>query len=187
MLALAAEFGMKIRQFDVVTAYLNGTLEEKVYMEIPELLPEMLERIIKDSRVDQDVRKRSASMLEELKEGENVCRLQKAFYGLKQAGRQWHARLSERLTDIGLTSTKGEPCMYHAKRNGNLLLLLIYVNDIFMASTDLEWIDEVKMKLQEKFEIKDLGFAEFCLGLEINQEGERFYHDNPDEIYSGYT
>lgn len=75
--------------------------------------------------------------------------------------------------NIGLTSMKGEPCTYHAKRNENLLLLIIYVDDILVASTDLKWIDEVKMSLQKQFEIKDLELAEYCLGLEIIQ-GENF-------------
>jgi len=51
--------------------------------------------------------------------------------------------------------------MYHAKRNKNLVLLVIYVDDILMASTDLKWIDEIKLKLQEEFEIKDLGLADY--------------------------
>lgn len=46
------------------------------------------------------------------------------IYGLKQADRQWYARLSKKLTSIGLMSTRSEPCMYHANR-GNLLLLVI--------------------------------------------------------------
>lgn len=74
MLALAAELGMKIRQFDVVTAYLNGILEENVFMEISDMLPEMFERIVKDSCVNQEVKERTR-MLKKLKRGENVCRL----------------------------------------------------------------------------------------------------------------
>lgn len=62
MLALAAELGMKIRQFNVVTAYLNGNLEEDVFMEIPEMLPEMFERIVENKQVNQEVRKRATKM-----------------------------------------------------------------------------------------------------------------------------
>lgn len=173
LLALAAEFSMEVRQFDVVTAYLNGKLEECVYMQFPLMLPEMLELIINDNQVNEDVRARASNMLMEIKQGANVCRLRKGIYGLKQAGRLWHARLSKKLKSIGLESTKGEPCMYHAHRDGNLLLLVIYVDDILMASTDSGWVDEVKEKLLEEFEIKDLGLAKHCLGLEINQ-GEDF-------------
>lgn len=173
MLALAAELKMKIRQFDVVTAYLNGNFEENVFMEVPKMLCEMLERIIEDQRVTREVRKQSAKMLTKLEQGNCVCRLQKAIYGLRQAGRQWHSCLSRKLTNIDLVPTKGEPCMYHAKKDGNLLLLIIYVDDILIASTDQDWIDEIKIGLQKEFEIKDLGLAKYCLGLEINQ-GEDF-------------
>lgn len=172
MLALAAEFGMKVRQFDVVTAYLNGILEEKVFMEVPEMLSEMLDRINQDEKVAQEVRQRAAEMLRKIKQGKNVCRLQKAIYGLRQAGRQWYNRLSKKLPSIGFNPTKGEPCMYHANRDGKLLLLIIYVDDILVASTDCAWIDEIKCKLLEEFDIKDLGEAKHCLGIEINQSKE---------------
>lgn len=75
MLALAAELKMKIRQFDVVTAYLNGNLEENVFMEVPEMLCEMLKRITEDKRVTREVRKQSANMLAKLKQGKKVCQL----------------------------------------------------------------------------------------------------------------
>lgn len=71
---------------------------------------------------------------------------------------------------MGLSPTHGEPCMYQAHRGENVLLLLIYVDDILVASQSEEWMREVKRSLMEEFEIKDLGVAKYCLGLEISQE-----------------
>ena len=62
--------------------------------------------------------------------------------------------------------------MFHAKRNGNLLLLVVYVDDLLIASSDNNWIGEVKLKLTESFDLKDLGMAKYCLGLEITQEND---------------
>lgn len=91
------------------------------------------------------------------------------MYGLRQAGRQWNIRLDAKLREMGLTPTRGEPCLYQARRNGDVQLLLIYVDDMLVASQNIEWISEVKQQLAEAFEIKDLRPAERGLGLEITQ------------------
>lgn len=169
LLALSAELKLHIRQFDVVTAYLNAELEETVYMEVPDMLPQSLKYIMDDTQVTDDIRGKATKMLKSLEQGGDACKLNKALYGLKQAGRQWHVKLSSKLKQIGLTPAKVENCLYHARRGKDILLLLIYVDDFLVASSNLGWIEEVKSKLQEDFEIKDLGPAKLCLGLEINQ------------------
>ena len=171
LLSLSAHFGMKIRQFDIVTAYLNGKLDEEVFMEIPDMFPDML-KLLSVKNTSHDVKQRAKKMLQQIEGGHNVCKLKRALYGLRQAGRKWYETLSLKLEEIGLHATKRESCMFHAKRNGNLLLLVVYVDDLLIASSDNNWIDEVKSKLTESFDLKDLGMAKYCLGLEITQEND---------------
>ncbi|KMQ91544.1 reverse transcriptase [Lasius niger] len=86
-MAIVACKRMFIRQYDVKTAYLNGTLEKEVYMEVPSLMDEILRRIIEDEQSDHLIITEAKVMLNQLATGEQVCRMKKALYGLKQAGR----------------------------------------------------------------------------------------------------
>lgn len=102
MTSLAARYNMKIRQFDVTTAYLNGELEEEVFMETPKNLPLILERIVDDEQ-DSFVGIKAKDMLSEIQKGDKVCKLRKSLYGLKQAGRSWYKRLNKVLKECGTT------------------------------------------------------------------------------------
>lgn len=110
--AIASQYGMHIRQFDVTAAYLNGTLDEEIFMEIPELTEETLEFIIRTERKDSHVKKKAQAMLEDLRNGNKVCFLRKALYGLRQAGRQWNKRLDQELRRLGLKPLNSDPCVY---------------------------------------------------------------------------
>lgn len=153
MLALAAELDLTIWQFDVVTAYLNGNLEEEVIMDVPDILLDTLERLVLEKSITPEVRSR-AEMITNLRSGGDACRLKKALYGLRQTGRQWHIRLKEKIESMGLSPTRGEPCLYHARRGEDILLLLIYVDDILVAFRGERWMTEVRRDLMEDFEIK---------------------------------
>lgn len=170
-MAISASYGLYVHQIDIVTAYLNGQLEEDVVMEIPDMLEPMLHRIIQCN--DQDIKNKAKDILKAIKNGGNVCKLNKALYGLRQGGRKWNEAIDNRLKEIGLTPTSGEPCLYYAERNNNILFLLLYVDDILIASNDVEWIKEIKQGIREKFEIKDLGLAKSCLGIEITQTKDK--------------
>ncbi|XP_011865263.1 PREDICTED: uncharacterized protein LOC105560616, partial [Vollenhovia emeryi] len=106
MLALAAELGLTIWQFDVVTAFLNGYLDEEVYMQLPDMLMNSLEKLVLEKNSLPEVKNRAENMLKELHAGGNACRLNKALYGLRQAGRQWNIRLDAKLKKMGLAPTR---------------------------------------------------------------------------------
>lgn len=169
--AAAVELKLQIHQLDITTAYLNGYLEEEVFMKIPERLQEMLERIV-HREGKNDLGKRASVALADLKTKGNVCKLKRALYGLKQAGRQWHNRLTQKLTSMGLLVVKREPCMYFATNKSQLLIVVIYVDDLLIASQDVDWIDATKRNLAEDFELRDFGRVKFCLGIEINQTSD---------------
>lgn len=170
VMAIATRYNLIVHQLDVVTAYLNAQLKEEVIMEIPDRMEVMLKRITMNENEEPTTQARAKKILTALQAGGNACRLNKALYGLKQAGRQWNLRLSQKLSELGLNSTTGDPCLYVAHRNQQILLLLVYVDDILIVSGDLKWITEIKQGLQEDFEIQDLGLAKHCIGFEINQD-----------------
>lgn len=94
----------------------------------------------------------------------------KALYGLRQAGRQWHFKLNMTLKDAGLIPTNADPCVYVNRKK--TIFLLVYIDDILIASKNREHKEEIINALKEQFAIKDLGEAKYCLGIEIIRDGK---------------
>lgn len=169
LMALAVQFDLKVRQLDITTAYLNGKIEEELYMETPKLLIEFLQEVIDRRDKHDPIRRKADRMALDLRSGDKVCRLNKALYGLKQAGRQWYRTLNGRLQQLGLKPTTTDPCVYVTRRGGNILLALVYVDDILVAyhhDADLQYLQK---GLQEDFDVKDLDEARYSLGIEIER------------------
>lgn len=175
--ALAAEMGLQIHQMDVITAYLNGKLEEDVYMEIPEQLREVLIKIIAGRHIGsnakmiqkEEVMRTSARWLNAINEHQDsVCLLKKALYGLRQSGLQWYRRLATKLRQLGMQPTRRDPCM--SRRKEHVMIIAIYVDDILLATNSSNWLKEIKQQLAESFEMKDLGPVSCCLGIEFQQD-----------------
>ncbi|CAA7037676.1 unnamed protein product [Microthlaspi erraticum] len=97
---------------DVKTAFLNGDLEEEVYMRQPE-------GFIKEGQEDM------------------VCKLKKSIYGLKQASRQWYLKFDEIITKFGFKENIVDPCIYLKFSGSKFIFLVLYVDDILLASSDL--------------------------------------------------
>ncbi|GBN96234.1 Retrovirus-related Pol polyprotein from transposon TNT 1-94 [Araneus ventricosus] len=170
--SLAAKFKAKIYQFDITTAYLNGILEDEVYMNIPKYFDLALETLI-ESENDEDLGKRAKQILVNIKRNNMVCKLKKSLYGLKQSGRCCFSRLNEILHDFGLNNTKSNPCVFHMKNNNKLTILTVYVDDILMFSEDPKMIDFLHNHLSKHFNVKYDGIAKNCLGIEFNQTNSK--------------
>jgi Reverse transcriptase (RNA-dependent DNA polymerase) len=128
---------------DVLTAFLNGDINEIIHMEQPE-------GFVKPGNAD------------------NVCRLRKALYGLKQANRQWYAKMDKFLCeDLGFIRNAADNCFYVQIKGGHIRLIALYVDDLLIACNDKASLDEIKKSLSMTFEMKDMGDARKCLGLEI--------------------
>lgn len=141
ILALAASKGWKIEQMDVETAYLNGDLDEEIFMRIPEALAKESE--------------------------DKVWKLKKSLYGLKQAGRQWNIKFNQTLTKLGLKRLESDHCVYVAED----LILAIYVDDVLITSSDLRRITDMKRALERSFRMKDLGELTFIVGIHVDRVG----------------
>ncbi|GEM11437.1 gag-Pol polyprotein [Rhodotorula toruloides] len=147
LLALAARQKMLIHQADVDKAYLHGSLDEELYMRIPEGI---------DS-------------------GEysgKVLKLDRALYGLKQAGRLWNHRIDRTLRRLGYRRTVSDACIYSRRAGGVHHYIALYVDDLLFVSPSLDEITRLKAGLKEEYGIKDLGAAKFILGIQIHQRSD---------------
>jgi len=168
--AIAARRNMFIRQYDVTTAYLNGTLEEEVFMELPEMIDEALRRIIEDKRSDHRIVAEAKVTLDKLAAGDQVCMMKKALYGLKQAGRAWHKRLDKELRDLGAQLSNGDPCLYIKGQGEDMTILVVYVDDILIMSCCLEAVELFGTNLGKRFDVKSIGKLERCLGIDFVED-----------------
>lgn len=144
LLALAAAKDWFLEQLDVNNAFLHGDLSEEVYMTLPPGL---------------------SSSTSDL--SNNVCRLHKSLYGLKQASRQWNHKLTHTLLSLGYKQSSADHSLFIKSKATCFTALLVYVDDIVLTGNDMSEITFVKSVLDQKFRIKDLGALRFFLGLEI--------------------
>lgn len=144
-LALAAHFRMAVHQIDVKTAFLNGQLKETIYMKIPEGF--------------------------QTKENQGkVFKINGALYGLKQAPLIWNNKIDQTLKGLGFKSCSREPCLYWKREDGILVLVVLYVDDMLVMSSNLQLVDQTKKAIGDQYTIKDMGEAEKFLGMDIVQD-----------------
>ena len=96
-----------------------------------------------------------------------VCKLVKSLYGLKQASRQWNAKLSATILQLGFTQSQANHSMFVHSNDVLLTTLLVYVDDMVITGNDPGCVASVKSILDQKIGIKDLGYLKYFLGLEI--------------------
>ena len=139
---------MHVHQLDVCTAFLNGELQETVFIDQP-----------------PGFETGGAGI---------KCRLRKALYGLRQASRAWYEKLKKELLGLGFVQSKGDPSLFIQHReDGQVVNLLVYVDDLLVASTSLAAVEDVKRKLASCFELRDLGDVDFFLGWEVDYKREQ--------------
>ena len=100
------------------------------------------------------------------------CCLKKSIYGLKQASRQWYLKFDSAIRKFGFQENVEDNCVYAKFKNGKYGFLVLYVDDILLASSDVNLLLETKKFLSSKFDMKDLGEASFVLEIEIHRDRE---------------
>jgi len=145
LLSVAAAFDFEIEQMDVKTTFLHGDLEEEIYMKQPEGF------MVKGKK-------------------ELVCRLKKSLYGLKQSPRMWYQKFDTYIRGLGFTRSKEDHCVYFKLIGDRVIYLVLYVDDMLLIGNDKEIIQDLKTQLFSKFDMKDLGAANYILGMEIKRD-----------------
>ena len=127
---------------DLKTTFLNGDLEEEVYMDQPD----------------------GFSI-----EGNNhmVCKLKKSIYGLKQASRQWYLKFNDTITSFGFHENTVDRCIYRKISGSKFIFLVLYVDDILLVANDLGILYQTKDFLSKNFLIRDIGKASYVIGISI--------------------
>ncbi|KAK4412129.1 Retrovirus-related Pol polyprotein from transposon TNT 1-94 [Sesamum alatum] len=148
LLAIASWYDYEIWQMDVKTAFLNGFVEEEIYMDQPEGFTVAGEE-------------------------QKVCRLQKSIYGLKQASRRWNIRFDEVIRGYDFIKNESDPCVYKKVSGSSIVFLVLYVDDILLIGNDVRMLANTKAWLSTQFSMKDLGEASDILGIQIVRDRSR--------------
>lgn len=141
-------------------------------MEISEMTEEV--HIVRSNSMSSTVRKRAREILENIKRGNKVCRLNRALYGLEQSGRQWHRRLDQELRGSGFTPLSSDPYVYSSNRGKVPILIIVYIDDILIISRNEKNIIKIGETLSKAFKIRDLGDVSCCLGIEFVNHNDGF-------------
>jgi len=145
LLSVVAAFDFEVEQMDVKTTFLHQDLEEEIYMK-------QLEGFAVKSKK------------------ELVCKLKKSLYGLKQTPRMWYQKFETFIRGLGFTRSKTNHCVYFKLIGDRAIYLVLYVDDMLLVGNDKEIIQDLKTQLSSKFDMKDLGAANYILGMEIKRD-----------------
>jgi hypothetical protein len=145
ILAIAALEDMHIHSLDISNAYLNGVLEEEVYMQLLE-------------------------GFEAIGRPGDVLLLKKATYGLKQAGRVWSKTLADTLAKMDFTQIKSDPSVYVFLRDTLRIIIPVFVDDMTLISKSSSAIQAFIKELSSHFKLRDLGPTTQLLGIKIDRD-----------------
>ena len=145
VLAIANQLDMDIHQMDVETAFLNGDLDEEIFMKQPTGFV--------------------------MKGKENfVCKLHKGLYGLKQAARCWYQMLNDYVQKSGFIQCPSDPCLYYKKFGRDLVLLAVYVDDLLIAASNIKLLTHIKQNFSKRFRMRDMGELHLILGMKVSRD-----------------
>ena len=128
---------------DVKTTFLNGMIEEEVYIE----QPEGFETFYHDS---------------------HVCRVKRALHEMKQEPYAWYTKKDSYFTELGFTKSEADANLYHIVVEGRLLIIVLYVDDLILTRDD-QLIKSYKEDLAREFEMKDMGLMHYFLSMQVWQ------------------
>ena len=112
-----------------------------------------------------------------------VFKLKKSIYGLKQASHQWYLKFHEVITSFGFEENIMDWCIYQKVNRSKICFLVLYVDDILLATNDKGLLYEVKQFLSKNFDMKDMGEASYVIGIKIHRERSRGIFGFSQETY----
>ena len=146
LLALGLDYKFDFHQMDVSTAFLHGELDKPVYLRPPKGL--------------------------EIPKGK-VLKLKKALYGLRQSAQCWYTKFNSVMKKYNFSRCENDVCLYTKSTNHGIIYILLYVDDLIIASPNFGLIKTMKENLKQEFKIKDLGTLKHFLGFSIEYDKER--------------
>lgn len=160
VLALANQHELLIHQMDVKTAFLNGILKENIYMRVPEGVAVQTNNV--------------------------VCKLNKALYGLKQSARCWYECFNTIMIERGFQNSPADNCLYfldrgHVHKN---IYIILYVDDLVIATKDINTMNNFKRFLLKQFEMVDLKEINYFLGIKIERTNSEISLDQTTYLKS---
>ncbi|KXJ68982.1 hypothetical protein RP20_CCG000687 [Aedes albopictus] len=142
VLAIANQDRMHIHQMDVKTAFLNGELQEEIYMVQPD----------------------------GFQQGKELyCRLNRSLYGLKQSSRAWNDKFHKFIEKLGFVRSANDQCLYVRGKGLEKVILVLYVDDILLACSSMKVLETVKRLLSREYEMKDIGDIKHFLGMKVER------------------
>ncbi|CAI5721938.1 unnamed protein product [Peronospora destructor] len=145
VLSLAAKYNLAVHQMDVKTAFLNGKLDEDIYMSQPD-------GYIKEENVHL------------------VCKLDRSLYGLKQLPRMWNKTIDEFMIKLGFKKCESDHCIYIQRNGQHMIFVTLYVDGLVLAGSSEKMLNETKCALSKRFEMTDMGQLKYFLGMEIDRD-----------------
>lgn len=144
ILALSHNKGYHVHHMDVSTAFLNGDLEEEIFMKQPL------------GYVDPSF-------------PNHVCKLKKSLYGLKQSPRQWNQKLVTFLLSDGFVRSESDASLFTSVSQQSIIIVAVYVDDILISSSSIQLVQKTKDSFSNMFKMTDLGEIKLFLGIEISR------------------
>jgi hypothetical protein len=148
LLALVAKEDYELKHMDVKTAFLNATMKEEVYIQLPPGCPD----------------------------AGTICRLKKTLYGLKQAPREWNEDFNNTITSMGYNRCISDPCVYiKTTKTGKSIIMGLFVDDIVPAfhKLDESEYEADKKILMNHYTISDLGDMKLILGMRVTRNRQK--------------
>src|SRR5277367_4212948 len=144
LIAIGASHDLEMHQMDVKTAFLNGDLNEEIYMTVPE-------------GIDHDAIT-------------SICKLKKTLYGLKQSPRMWNQKIDQYLINQGFIRLQVNHSIYIRQMDRSLAIIALYVDDLRILTDMIETMKNLKFALSNKFEMTDCGELYHFLGIQITRD-----------------
>ena len=132
LLSIAAHMDYEIWQIDVKTTFLNGSLDETIYI------------VQREGFIAKGQEKK-------------VCKLQKSIYGLKQVLMSWNIKFDQSIKSFRFIQCLDEPCVYKRSSENLMIFLILYVDDILLIGNDVGTLSSIKVWFSTQFDLKDLG------------------------------